>query len=65
MTFYTNVNLINKTTAISSFNLTDIQSTSGNSFMSALLIHALDILNIYILSTLNDLTTSAFILYNF
>jgi len=59
-----NVNLINKAITIFSFNLTDIQSASDDSFMSVSLIYALNILNIYILNTLNNLTISILALYN-
>ncbi len=52
MTFYINVNLINKIIIIFSFNLTDIQSASDNSFISILL-NYIDILNMQALSAIN------------
>ncbi len=60
-----NIDLINKITAIFSFNLTDIQFASDDSFISVSLTHALSALNTCTLSTISCLFTSALTLYDF
>jgi len=59
-----NVNLINKTTAVFSFSLIDIQFASNDFFMFASLICALSALNTCALSTASCLFTFVLVLYN-
>ncbi len=61
---YTNIHLIIKINLISSFNFTNIQSASDNSFTSIFFIYTLNTLNICALSTTSCLFISVFTLYN-